>query len=255
MPGKRKKFTENSNLILLAQVDSICPLCPKPLIYEKNGKNYKQFEIAHIYPLNATKEEKELLKDEEKLSEDLNDLNNLICLCVGCHTKYDKPRTIQEYRNLVEIKKQKLKEHKSKLLWETSNLEKEISEIIQVLSNHDFNSSTDDILNYNPKTIDDKVNNTITLLTKRKIHRNVQDYYIIVKNKFIEFDKTHPTTTEIISSQIKLHYLHLYKQSDDKDQKEIFDQLVKWISKKADLKNSDAAEILISYFVQNCEVF
>lgn len=254
MGDKRKSFGQNVNLILFEQSDGVCPLCPTPLFYEKSGRHFKSFEIAHIYPLHATKEEEETLKHEERLSKDLNDLDNLICLCVRCHTKFDKPRTAEEYRKLVEIKKHILSQHNSKLLWETSNLGEEISEVIQILSDGDLDFPTD-ILNYSPITIDQKVNDTITLLTKRKIHRNVQDYYTIVKNKFVEFDKLNPTTTEIISLQIKAHYLLLYRLSSDKNQKEIFDQLVKWVSKRAHQKNSEAAEIIVSYFIQNCEVF
>ncbi len=35
----RKKLTPNENAILLAEVENMCPLCTKPLMYEKGGKN------------------------------------------------------------------------------------------------------------------------------------------------------------------------------------------------------------------------
>ena len=91
------------------------------------------------------------------------------------------------------------------------------------------------------------------MLTKRKIHRNVQDYFYIIKNKFIELDSISPTTTEIISLQIRTHYLLLRKQNQN--QKEIFDALVEWMTKRTNQNNYEAAEIIVSYFVQNCEVF
>lgn len=255
MDTNREPFTENDKLILFSEVEGMCPLCPNSLMYEKNNQNRKNFEIAHIYPLNPKKDEIELLKNEEKLSSDPNDLKNLICLCVSCHTKYDKPRTIAEYKELVSIKKSLLRHTKDKLLWSDTKIEKDINEIIRILATEEIDISKEDILKYDPKEIDRKVNDTITPLTKRKIHRNVQDYFQIIKSKFIELDKVTPLTTETISSQIKTHFLLLCKEHKDINQKIIFDSLVSWLSKRTKQDNNEASEIIISYFVQNCEVF
>jgi len=255
MDIKREPFTENDKLILFSEVEGMCPLCPNSLMYEKSSQNRKNFEIAHIYPLNPKKEELELLKNEEKLSSDPNDLKNLICLCVSCHTKFDKPRTIEEYIQLVSIKKTLSRLTKDKSLWGDTKIENDIQEIIRILATEEIDLSKEDILNYDPKEIDRKVNDTITLLTKRKIHRNVQDYFQIVKSKFIELDKITPLTTETISSQVKTHFLLLCKEHKDVNQKIIFDALVTWVSKRTKQDNDEASEILISYFIQNCEVF
>jgi hypothetical protein len=85
--------------------------------------------------------------------------------------------------------------------------------------------------------------------------RNVQDYFQIVKSKFIELDKITPLTTETISAQIKTHYLLLCKEHKEVNQKIIFDALVSWLSKRTKQDNDEASEIIISYFIQNCEVF
>lgn len=255
MDTNREVFTENDKLILFSEVEGMCPLCPNSLMYEKNSQNWKNFQIAHIYPLNPKKEELELLKNEEKLSSDLNDSKNLICLCVTCHTKFDKPRTLDEYKELVSIKKTLLRQTKNKSLWGDTKIENDIKEIIRILATEEIDLSKEDILKYDPKEIDRKVNDTITLLTKRKIHRNIQDYFQIVKSKFIELDKITPLTTETISSQVKTHFLLLCKEHKDANQKMIFDALVSWLSKRTKQDNDEASEILISYFIQNCEVF
>lgn len=255
MSKNRKSFSDNDNLILYSEVEGMCPLCPNTLMYAKNDQNRKNYEIAHIYPLNPTKEEAELLKDQERLSSDPNDLNNLICLCVSCHTKFDNPRTVGEYQNLVSIKKKLLQQTSDKSLWGDTNIEKDIVEIINLLSTEEIKLGQEDILNYDPKEIDKKVDETITPLTKRKIHRNVQDYYNIVKSKFIEWDNIAPGTTETISSQVRTHYLLLCKEHDELNQKAVFDALVKWLAKRTNQQTDEAAQVLISYFVQNCEVF
>lgn len=255
MSNDRKKFTENDNLILYSEVEGMCPLCPNTLMYEKNDQNRKNYVIAHIYPLNPKPEEIELLKDQERLSTDPNDLKNLICLCDICHTKFDKPRIVEEYQNLVAIKKTLLRRTAEKSLWGDTKVEYEIIEIIDILSNDEIDLEKEDILKYDSKAIDTKVDDTITVLTKRKIHRNVQDYYHIVKSKFIDIDKVTPLTTETISSQVRTHYLLLCKQNKDLNQKAIFDAMVNWLSKRTSQETNEAAEVLISYFIQNCEVF
>ena len=256
MSDERKKITENNQLILFSQVDGVCPNCPNQLMYEKkNGRKEKGFEIAHIYPFSPKPDEKELLKDEERLSNDPDHNDNLICLCVSCHTKFDKPRTIEEYRDLIDIKKKLIRKDKEKSIWKSTTLENEIFSIIDLLSKKEFDFEKKDNLNYNPKTIDEKTNETITYLTKRNIHRNVQDYYHAIKLKFTELDNITPLTTETISSQIKSHYLVLRKETAEKNQKVIFDAMVNWLDKITQNKSKDAAEIIVSYFIQNCEIF
>lgn len=251
MEKERRKIPPNEQLILHSEVNGICPLCPTILIYEKNGRNQKGFEIAHIYPLNPLPKEVELLKNEEKLNSDLDHGDNLICLCNPCHKRYDKDKTVEEYQELLRKKKDILKRKKEQELWSRTSIEKQIFEIIEVLVDQDF--EFEDNLGYSPQTIDDKTNDSITVLTKRKIHQNVQDYFFKISAKFKEIDCAEPMTTEIISSQIKTHYLLLKKQGTN--QKEIFDAMVAWLQKQTKQDNREASEIIISYFIQNCEIF
>lgn len=250
----RKKPSPYNELLLFAEVEGVCPNCTNFLIADKKGRKRKEYEIAHIYPLNPKPEEKEILKDVEKLNEDVNHPDNLICLCLKCHNEFDNPRTLEEYHKMVSIKKDLIRIHKEKSIWSSSNIEDDINEIIDFLANEDFDFDTD-ILNYNPKTIDEKTDLTISKLTKWKIHQNVRGYFNEVKNKFINLDKVQPLTTETISTQIKQHYLLLRKSDTNKSQKEIFQAMVEWLNKITNGKSYESCEIIISYFVQNCEIF
>lgn len=251
MGKDRREIQPNEQLILHSEVNGVCPLCPTILMYEKNGRNQKGFEIAHIYPLNPLPKEVKLLKSEEKLNLDLDHSDNLICLCNPCHKKYDKDKTVEEYRELLKKKKDIVKRKKEQEIWSKTSVEKQIFEIIELLVYQDF--EFEDNLEYSPKTIDDKTNETITVLTKRKIHQNVQDYFFKISSKFKEIDFVEPMTTEIISSQIKTHYLLLKKQGTN--QKEIFEAMVTWLQKQTKQDTREASEIIISYFIQNCEIF
>jgi len=255
MTDKRKAFSPNIQLLLFAEVNGYCPNCPASLMYEKNGRKEKKFEIAHIYPLNPKPDELALLKNEKKLNADSNHTDNLICLCVDCHTIFDKPRTVEEYRDLVLKKTTLIAIGKQQAIWTNTKIESEIQILIDSLCNNEFDLSNSPELNYDPKTIDAKTNESITFLVRRSIHRNVEDYYHQINRKFIEIDSIAPLTTETISSQIRSHYLALRKQSPALNQKIIFDGMVAWMDKTTGNKSDKASEIIVSYFIQNCEIF
>jgi hypothetical protein len=118
---------------LVTQVSRVCPLCDESLFYKKGNKSYKTYEIAHIYPLYPTAEEVKLLKDEERLSINVNDENNVIPLCKSCHGKLDKPRTVEEYRNLLLIKKRLISRSGQEAIWKQYHIESEITEIVEAL--------------------------------------------------------------------------------------------------------------------------
>lgn len=227
------------------------PMCCKELMYQKINWQ-KKYQIAHIYPLNPKPEEEELLKNEEKLNADLNHLDNLICLCTECHTKFDKPRTIEGYREMVQIKKNLLLKNKEKSNW-SSELIEEINTILEFLASDDLTLMEGVEIEYEPKTIDTKTDDSIGNLTKKKIKANVEEYYQTIKTKFIEIDGLKPKTTELLSTQIKGYYIKM-SQIHTK-QNDIFEAIVEWLFKKTNESSREACEIIISYFIQSCEIF
>lgn len=253
MQNGRQKYNDNEKIILYNEVNGVCPSCSIDLMIKKGKKLSKLFEIAHIYPLNPTAEEIKLLKVEEKLSIDPNDLLNLICLCPTCHTKFDKIKSVDEYRELVQIKKRVINKNKEKELWSDYKIESEILDILETIYNLDSEFDDSVELSYEPKTIESKSNTSLTIPTKRKIINNVEDYFVVIKQKFNELDSIKLTSTEVISSQIKVYYLKLQGIYDN--QNEIFYALVEWLDKKTKQKSKDACEVIVSYFIQNCEVF
>lgn len=252
MINKRRSATDNLDMVLFEEVDGVCPLCSDSLIYDKNGRKYRQFENAHIYPLNPSTEEIEILENEERLCSDINSIDNLIALCKRCHGQFDKPRTVDEYRKVVALKKKLIKAGKSKSVWNSFKLEEEINKIIEELAFEEVNDDYVEI-EYDPKTIDSKVNDTLSILTKRKIKGHVSEYYNVVKIKLIAVDAIKQSSSELISSQVKAYYLKMSQIHED--QQSIYEEMVNWLYKKTNSISYDASSIIISFFVQNCEVF
>ncbi|MCJ8325498.1 MAG: HNH endonuclease [Campylobacterales bacterium] len=239
--------------ILIDEVDDLCPICSDPLHEEKNGKYIVQFEVAHIYPLNPTENEKVILKNVEKLTSDINGIDNLIALCKKCHKRYDTDKTIKEYIELLEIKKVLINKRVSKTNFKNYTIEKEIHDILNILNSQEYIDKNDTKFTYEPKTIDNKLNSDFTLLVKKTIKANVSEYYSVIKSKLIDIENIEPTKSDSISMQIKLHYIALSRNKKS-SQEEIINSLVLWLEKLTK-KPSIACHITISFFIQNCEVF
>jgi hypothetical protein len=252
MSNPRKKYSEAQNVALVSQVSRVCPLCTEPLFYEKHGKSSKNYELAHIYPLNPTLEEELLLKYEERLSDDVNDEDNIIPLCKICHGKFDKPRTVKEYQNLLALKKQLIERSGQESIWKRYAIENEIGEIIEAIYD-DPELDNEVNIDFIPSEIDEKLDSTISRPTKIKIKGNVREYFIFIRQRFTQLDSVNPDLSEIISLQIKTYYLK--QKSMGSSQQVIFENIVSWIHAKTQPKTNDAAEIMASFFIQNCEVF
>ena len=94
LQDNRRKFSDNEKQVLFDEVHGRCPICGRRLTHSKNGHFYRTFEVAHIYPANPKTEEEKLLATEERLSDDVNSLKNVVAVCRICHKKFDTPRTI-----------------------------------------------------------------------------------------------------------------------------------------------------------------
>ncbi len=252
MPNKRQNYSDAQQTALVAQVNRICTLCAQALFYKKGKKTFKNYELAHIYPLNPTAEELSLLKEEKKLSDDFNDENNIIPLCKDCHGKFDNPRTVEEYRHLYFVKEKLVKRTAQEEIWKEYNIENEISKVISALyASGDSDAKSE--IEFDPKAVDEKLNDSINRLTKRKIKTHVSDYYIFIRDTFAELGQNNIDLSDTISSQIKTYYLKQNRMG--LSQQEIYDNIVSWLNAKVRPETSDATEIVASFFVQNCEVF
>lgn len=251
MPDRRK-LSPHENAILLAEVENMCPFCAKPLMYEKNGKNYKLWEGAHIYPLNPTDEEIELLKDEAKLHDDVNNIKNFIALCGDCHKKFDNPRTVEEYRWLLSTKKNILSKSETRAKYVDYQIESEIKDVITMLV-EEFNEADLKPLELQALKLDEKANETLTRITKMRIRNEITEYYYYIQEQFVQLDSQYPRSFNAIASQVSAFYNSLIRI--ESSQEVIYGQLTEWLSKKTGNSSLGACGIIISFFVQNCEVF
>lgn len=219
---------------------------------QKNGNIIKIFEVAHIYPANPRPDEMELLKDEERLSEDVNSLENVIAVCRICHKKFDTPRTVEEYRTWVRLKKKLLQDAESKNTYSLFNVEEEIKEILKKLNDESLEEEIVP-LSYDSLKVDEKVNETLPFAIKRTIKNDVVDYYDYIHKMFIEIDKITPYKFDTLASQIKSFYCKTMQINTN--QEFVYATLVDWLNEKTNFYSRRACEIVVAYFIQDCEVF
>jgi hypothetical protein len=252
MANARRQYSRVEELELTAQVESHCPLCDAALFYKKKGRSQKAFELAHIYPLNPTAAELHELVGASPPPADVNDPDNIIPLCTACHTKFDKPRTREEYEQLVTLKQRLVQRAAQRTLNAQYPLEKQISDVVARL--HEIAVDTDGVeLQFDPKGLDEKFDATLQRPVRRKIKNAVSDYYEHVRGAFRQMEKDDPASSALIFSQVRTYYLK--QKALGHPQTSTFGNVVEWIRKTSNAETLEAAEIVASFFVQNCEVF
>ena len=247
---KRKAHTEVDLQLYLKEVSFVCPLCGKILRHKKQKKGNKLYEIAHIFPNSPTEEQYERLSTLPRLGTSSESFENKIALCKDCHDQQDYHTTKEDYLNLYEKKQYFLMLtdlHEATL---TMGLEEEIADVVkQVCSLHEDEMAT---LSYTPVRLTKKFA-TNELLLKNRVSMYVTSYYPYIRDCFKELEGSNGFRLNALSLQIKSCFTKMEGISDNKST--IFDQLVSWIMSKTLSTSREACEAVVSFFVQNCEVF
>lgn len=132
----------------------------------------------------------------------------------------------------------------------TMGLEQEIADVVKrVCSLHEDEIGS---LNYTPVILTKKFAAN-ELLLKNRIEMNVTNYYPYIRDCFKELEGINNFRLTALSLQIKSCFIKMEGISDNKS--DIFDQLVDWVMSKTLSTSRDACEAVVSFFVQNCEVF
>lgn len=231
---------------LLAEVSYNCPLCHKPLIEAKGNRTLRKFQVAHIYPHSATTEQYLRLHNLPREA-DLESPRNLIPLCLDCHLRQDFHTTPEEYLRLYLKKLECVGAYQAQKIAYSSPLEPEISKVVQALSALPPNTKM--VLSLTPLTVAQKIRDNLLC---EKVLGNVVQYFSFVKGEFQKLQEKERVPFRIIATQVRHYFYQVSRRLYDQEQ--IFDQIVKWLMDKTHCGKT-AGEIVVSFFVQDCEVF
>lgn len=247
----RKTRDECEIRLFLREVNFHCPLCGKELQYQKQKKPAaKLFEIAHIFPNSPTKQQYEELFGEERLGENSESFENRIALCKDCHETQDYHTTKEDYKKLLNKKRELLRATALHDVTQTLGLETEIEIIINkvsCISDVGING-----INYKPVPLANKFyENELSL--KVKVAGYVNCYYTYIRELFRNIDGKNGFVFSVLCKQIKSCFEKMEAVTQDKS--EIFNYMVDWLLRETQTSSREAGEIVVSFFIQNCEVF
>lgn len=188
------------------------------------------------------------------LSEDaLTELCNEFESSIGNATKDDITTKLSDYfSSILKNIAYKGMELPSISRIEISNfeIERELSEIVKTLATSPLEQLKIE-LTYEPVNVDRKILSNGAL--KDDIRKYVIDYYLFVEGLFKDASKQNSAFFDMIAEQVKYHSDNFIEQN--LPQEVVFDNMVNWLKAKVTYVSYTACRIIISFFVQNCEVF
>ena len=219
---------------LLQECDSHCVMngCSKPLILS-NGNS-----ISNVYEVSLVDKIKKPTVD------------NLIALCPQCFATYqmDNDKSLVK---LLKARKKSLSNHMESVnLLSSSELEKGLTDVITSitkLKQKDLVTSTLD-----PKEIKDKIDPNKDLHLYLMVTQQVTTYYVKLQEILKNLDKRKVIDYEDLQLQMRSIYKKLKKAN--KSDMEIFDEITNKIHKST-MQTPLYCQIVVSYFIQKCEVF
>lgn len=249
----RKKIPPAEEMRHLLEVNGKCPVCGIVLIKKRNdGKFSKEHEIAHIFPNSPTATERSILSGVELLGSSSEDFLNKIALCKSCHRNYDLGKDKKSYESLLELKKNSYARFCQSEELADEKVEEEISAVINSLCILPKEQKDILPLNYDALKIREKIGNEDCLL-RDMVESFVLKYYLFVQDELKRVYSEKAFDFNIIATRMRLSYFKAKQSGASKE--DVFNSLVTWLRDKTPQSGQIACQIVVSYFIQNCEVF
>lgn len=246
---KVDETVEYEDAPLLAEANYECPLCHKKLVDMVNGKAIKKYCITQIFPDDLDDATAGKFSKVSAAPADYDIPENLIALDEDCSDRYLLSPTVEEYKQLREIKEAISRNFAAKASVNSIQLEDDIRTVLDALSQiRDASELVQ--LEYDALHVEEKFEPENFVL-KNETQMQVVMYYRYIEKVFSESD----ADFDMIASEVKLSSQKLEKAG--MSQAEVIAQLAEWIRNKSGLDASRqlACNIVVSFFIQNCEVF
>lgn len=258
--SRLKDYAANN---LLNEVNFECPLKknhPKTIKLIKTRKKQiigksnliPNYMILRIYPSGLTKEQKSQFDAIKKEPSKIDDDSNQICVCNDCYKKYMLNPTIDDYKYILSVKKNLATAKTTSTIISSVHIEEQINDILKALCNLD-SSNIDIELRMKPLEIANKI--LPENIDLNKLIQNNLPYYYPIQRMLSSLDEK-KATFKIIADQVTLCFDKLSVFNDE--QNYVFYSLVDWILEQSGFDKAIyrlAAEKIVSFFVQDCEVF
>ena len=213
---------------LFAENGGVCPCCGRSMT------------------LDTTKENAMIAVKIDAFDVDSNSSSQNIGLCKRCAHLYD---TGELEKDLAEVKKFLEKAAAIRDVAGSIAIHEKLMNAIEELLRTKAPLTQ---LNMTSLKINQKIDQNETPLLYNKVQDNVNRYFPFLDEMFSQFDGDADHSYDFLSSSIKM--ASILAESNTKDKNVIFCELVKKVS-SAGSCDQIVAEIIVSYFIQSCEVF
>ena len=248
-PNKKRAddIVEYEDAPLLAEANYECPLCHKKLVETVKNQPIKKYRIIQIFPDGLDEDTAALFDAAYKAPSRLDIPENLIALDDECADRYLLSPTVEEYKKLRETKELLTRNFAAKAVVNTIQLEDDIRTVLDALSK--IRSELVQ-LEYDALRIEEKFKPENFIL-KTETQIQVVMYYRYIEKVFSESE----VDFDMIATEIRLSSKKL--ENSGMSQAEVIAALSEWIRNKAGLgpDGQFACNIVVSFFIQNCEVF
>ena len=264
VPAKKKKAAlaaqnigenepvKQDDFPLLQECNMRCPLCREKLVKTVKGKPVKKYEVVPMFPAWMDIIKQQSFMKVAPPPKDLDSLDNKILLCRDCAGEYLVDPSAAEYRILLMKKKQQREDMSLQDKVDDIGVEKGIREILDALADSTKPPQPIDRSKWEAFRVDKKVPDDNARLQDRVTYW-VLRYYRYIESQFKQGERTPPLRFKKVKNEVNQCFETL--DEANMPQSDIFEHLVKWLEDQTDCHNRDALEAMISFFVQNCEVF
>lgn len=229
------KKQEHMKISLLLETGGTCPQigCNSSLtMKDDNDNNVDNYEIVTINP-----------------SLRLDDESNLIAMCPNCAKKYSGTNA-ESMQNLLKRKKELTRRRFNAQLLRPEMIEDEIKQVIMKLKDFEGIPEQYDEKIDGPLRVKDKIKGD-TVLTLGVL-ANVRNWFKFVHVTLQNLDYTNSIDFDAIKDSMHHQYKKLARAK--LTQREIIDSLTEYLHQTTK-ESARSCEIVVSYFVQDCEVF
>lgn len=243
---------QEGDFMLLAETNYQCPIDGTKLWKKVKGNYSYVYKIVKIYPEDIDAGLAKDLTAIQGAPRDLDMDDNKICLCKKCAEDYADNPNEEKYRKLLELKSAITRSQKRKQIANESDIDDEIVDVIKAIANMDEKTELQPFTE--ALEIKDKILPGNVILEKA-IKDDVVMYYPFIEKQFSLLDGVEGATFNIIRSEVTTCYEKYEREG--MDQNDIYNSLVDWLIQAKGLtdKHRIAATVMVSFFIQNCDVF
>lgn len=230
-----------------------CGNCNRSLIRKDRGNDVFSYEIALIYKDSFPDSLKRDISTGFNLPKIIDSSENRIVLCPGCFANYENYPDKETFSKLYNKKRSFEQTVIVDEITRDLDIEAEIFIVLNGLENIS-KDTTGVLLTFDPKKLVDKIPDDLIL--KDDVTQWVLKYYKFIEEQFSNIDSSGSTNFNIIATQIKLAFEHLDNMGT-LSKREIFSILSNWIANQIGypINKIGVVNIVVAFFVQNCEVF